>query len=150
MPESQGHLLEPKDNERIFRTRIIPGELSAATQQQHPIVVFIGGQTGAGKTAVADMITNALGRRGGFINANMDFYTPYHPHYPRVARADWSPTTPARSSKLRNADSTRPWRGSSRSGRNPLQGSWRPSPTATCVSIRSGSPRPPWQGSRRS
>ena len=88
MPESQGHLLEPKDNERIFRTRIIPGELSAATQQQHPIVVFIGGQTGAGKTAVADMITNALGRRGGFINANMDFYTPYHPHYPRLARAD--------------------------------------------------------------
>lgn len=80
--------LPAPENERIFREKIVPRLLSSAQPQQRPLVVFIGGQTGAGKTAVADMITHAMGRRGGYINANMDFYTPHHPDYAALLAAD--------------------------------------------------------------
>lgn len=74
-------------NERIFRDRIVPGLLEGATRQQNPVVVFVGGQTGAGKTATTQMIASVLQQRGRFLNVNMDFYNPLHPDYQRL-RAD--------------------------------------------------------------
>src|SRR5262249_14791888 len=62
--------------------------LAGATTQEHPVVVFVGGQTGAGKTAITDMIKNVLAQRGEFINVNMDFYKPHHPSFAQLQAAD--------------------------------------------------------------
>ncbi|HEU4426194.1 MAG TPA: zeta toxin family protein [Pilimelia sp.] len=83
-----GFKLSDEANERIFRDGIVPDRLAGATTQQHPVVVFVGGQTGAGKTAITDMIKLALEQRGRYINVNMDFYNPYHPAFDRLQAAD--------------------------------------------------------------
>ena len=54
------------------------------------MVVLVGGQTGAGKTAITQMIKDALAQRGGYLNINMDYYNPHHPDYARLRAADES------------------------------------------------------------
>ncbi|KAB1931890.1 toxin [Micromonospora sp. ALFpr18c] len=74
-------MLSEDANERIFRDQIVPMFLTGAPSQQRPVVVIVGGQTGAGKTAVTAMVKQALGSGSGFININMDFYNPMHPSF---------------------------------------------------------------------
>jgi UDP-N-acetylglucosamine kinase len=76
-------VLSEEANERIFRQQIVPMFLTGAPAQDHPVVVIVGGQTGAGKTAVTAMVKQALGATGGYININMDFYNPLHPGFYR-------------------------------------------------------------------
>jgi UDP-N-acetylglucosamine kinase len=77
------YALSEENNERIFREQIIPDEL-AGTAQQRPMVVFVAGQTGAGKTSVTAVVENALARRGAAVNINLDTYKPRHPDYRRL------------------------------------------------------------------
>nr|WP_073919324.1 zeta toxin family protein [Streptomyces sp. CB02009] len=44
--------------------------------QERPVVVFVAGQPGAGKTRVADLIQAALGQRGGAVRT--DFHVLRH------------------------------------------------------------------------
>jgi UDP-N-acetylglucosamine kinase len=82
------YALSEPDNERIFRARIVPDEL-AGTPQQRPVVVFVAGQTGAGKTSVTALVEHALALRGTPVNINLDTYKPHHPqYYELVARDD--------------------------------------------------------------
>ncbi|WP_406003349.1 zeta toxin family protein [Streptomyces sp. NBC_00829] len=37
-------------------TPVLPGAVSGAVPQQHPVVVFVAGQAGSGKTLVMDMV----------------------------------------------------------------------------------------------
>ncbi|MGW5689001.1 zeta toxin family protein [Nonomuraea sp. NPDC003754] len=73
--------LSEEANERIFREQIVPMVLTGAARQDAPVVVIVGGQTGAGKTAITSMVKRALGQAGSFLNINMDFYNPFHPQY---------------------------------------------------------------------
>lgn len=73
------YALPEEENERRFRARVIPRQLSRAVSQHHPVLTVVGGQTGAGKTATTAMIKALLDRRGGVVNNNLDFYKPYHP-----------------------------------------------------------------------
>ncbi|MEU6987343.1 zeta toxin family protein [Streptomyces sp. NPDC046324] len=50
--------------------------------QQHPVVVFVAGQAGSGKTLVMDLVHSALKRRGGAVRIDRDIYRDAHPHYP--------------------------------------------------------------------
>lgn len=50
-----------------------------------PTLVIVGGQTGAGKTAVTEMVKRSLGRLDRSINVNMDFYNPIAPELPPLA-----------------------------------------------------------------
>lgn len=75
-------------NEQIFQQQIVPLFLDGATAQEHPIVVIVGGQTGAGKTSVTAMIKQAFGSSDKFVNINMDFYNPLHPSYQRWRSQD--------------------------------------------------------------
>lgn len=77
------YLLTEQDNERIFRSRIVPSELPG-TRQGRPVVVFVAGQTGAGKTSVTALAAAALARRGTAVNINLDTYKPYHPRYDQL------------------------------------------------------------------
>lgn len=80
--------LSDAENDRIFQTRIVPDELEGAPSQRSPVVVFVGGQTGAGKTALTELVQPILDRRGGAVNINMDTYNPYHPAYASLRARD--------------------------------------------------------------
>jgi hypothetical protein len=80
--------LSEEANERIFREQIVPMFLTGAPAQRQPVAVIVGGQTGAGKTAVTATVKHALGQSGGFVNINMDFYNPQHPSYHRWRAED--------------------------------------------------------------
>lgn len=97
-------VLSDEDNERIFRQQIVPMFLDGAPPQTQPVVVIVGGQTGAGKTAVTATVREALARTGGFININMDFYNPMHPQFHR-----WQHDDPATASAKVRPDGERWW-----------------------------------------
>ncbi|MFK4086193.1 zeta toxin family protein [Kribbella sp. NPDC020789] len=72
----------------IFVERIVPARLEPVDPQPHPVVVFIGGQPGAGKTATTDMIGHTMGLRGPIAHVCGDFYKPFHPDYARLMDED--------------------------------------------------------------
>ncbi|MFG1913028.1 zeta toxin family protein [Kribbella sp. NPDC048928] len=74
------YLLTEEHNERIFREDIVPAELPG-TSQRDPVVVFVAGQTGAGKSAVTALVEGVLARRGEAVNIDLDTYKPHHPRY---------------------------------------------------------------------
>ncbi len=80
LTEHQDGVLSEAANEWIFRDQIVPMFLAGAPAQDHPALVIVAGQTGAGKTAVTAMVKHAL-RTSGFITINMDFYNPMHPSF---------------------------------------------------------------------
>jgi hypothetical protein len=75
-------------HEEIFGTQIVPERLAAAAAQPHPVVVFIRGQPGAGKTATTAMIKHTVGLRGPAAHLCGDSYKPYHPDYSRLMDDD--------------------------------------------------------------
>ncbi|MEU4213671.1 zeta toxin family protein [Streptomyces sp. NPDC026206] len=76
-------LLPPGENQRIFRDEIVPVHFAGVQRQRSPVAIIIGGQTGAGKTAVTRMVKAALDQRGPCAWINMDFCNPHHPDYAR-------------------------------------------------------------------
>lgn len=87
MTEHHDGVLSEAANEWIFRDQIVPMFLAGAPAQDHPVLVIVAGQTGAGKTAVTAMVKHAL-RTSGFITINMDFYNPMHPSFHRWQTED--------------------------------------------------------------
>src|SRR5262245_2134590 len=81
------YALPESENQRIFRKDIVRERL-AGTPQRRPVVVFVAGQTGAGKTAVTKLVMNALARGGRPVNLDLDKYKPYHPRYSTLLVAD--------------------------------------------------------------
>lgn len=82
------YLLPDEQSQRIFREEIAPEELAHGVTQDQPVVVFVAGQPGAGKTMTTDSVKRELDQRGGAIVVNSDFYKPYHPEYSRLLRED--------------------------------------------------------------
>ncbi|MFI5905409.1 zeta toxin family protein [Streptomyces cyaneofuscatus] len=60
---------------------IVPKLTAGAVTQEHPVVVFVAGQAGSGKTLVMDLVHSALEQRGGAVRVDRDTYKAYHPHY---------------------------------------------------------------------
>ncbi|MFF4902568.1 zeta toxin family protein [Streptomyces sp. NPDC001068] len=81
------YVLPADVSERIFRERIVPNDL-VGTPQDHPLAVIVSGQTGAGKTSITALVTQALSGRGHAVNINLDTYKPYHPKFDDLMRAD--------------------------------------------------------------
>ncbi|WP_432973768.1 zeta toxin family protein [Dactylosporangium sp. CA-233914] len=82
------YLLSDEQSQRIFNTRIVPNELARGVPQDDPIVVFVAGQPGAGKTRTTQAVQDRLDERGGAVVVNSDFYKPYHPQYGRLLAED--------------------------------------------------------------
>lgn len=78
------YVLSEQENERVFRDDIVPEEL-VGVPRERPVVVFVAGQTGAGKTAVTSLVRDAL---PDAVNINLDTYKPYHPRYDALLVAD--------------------------------------------------------------
>jgi hypothetical protein len=80
-PKPRDYILSAAQNKQIFDTAIVPQLLSGgATPQASPVLVIVGSQTGAGKTALTLDIKKSLSRRGGAAHINMDFFIDRHPH----------------------------------------------------------------------
>jgi predicted ABC-type ATPase len=75
------YVLSVQESEAIFWSAIVPTELVHGTRQEHPVVVYIAGQQGSGKTRTAADVMKALSSRGQAKIVNSDYYKPYHPAY---------------------------------------------------------------------
>ena len=62
-PDPRRYALSDSENERIFRTRIVPQRLAGAIGQARPVLVIVGSQTGAGETSVTAMIKDVPATR---------------------------------------------------------------------------------------
>ncbi|UGQ14995.1 zeta toxin family protein [Yinghuangia sp. ASG 101] len=81
------YVLPEAENERVFREEIVDRHLQG-TPQDRPTVVFVCGQTGAGKTAITSLVETAMARRGEAVNINLDTYKPFHTRYHELAEQD--------------------------------------------------------------
>ncbi|AEA29029.1 Zeta toxin family protein (plasmid) [Pseudonocardia dioxanivorans CB1190] len=91
-PDVGSYQLSADDNDRVFRRDIVPSELELVPAQEQPIVVFLIGQPGAGKSATADEIRDVFGD-GGFVEVDRDIYSvdiyeAYHPRYAEILGLD--------------------------------------------------------------
>ncbi|MCQ8835802.1 zeta toxin family protein [Streptomyces malaysiensis] len=71
-------------SEEVLTGTVLPHVLGGAVPQPgpaRPVVVFVAGQPGSGKTMVVDLVHAALMRRGGAVRVDRDAYKTIHPHY---------------------------------------------------------------------
>ncbi|MER7050107.1 zeta toxin family protein [Streptomyces jumonjinensis] len=78
--------------------------LHAAVPQECPVVVFVLGQAGSGKTFVMDLVHAALSRRGGVVRVDRDAYKAVHPGYTAFLAED------VRTAGVRVREETYRWR----------------------------------------
>ncbi|MFJ2136900.1 zeta toxin family protein [Streptomyces sp. NPDC087845] len=81
-------VLSEEEHQDALHRLIIPAATSTATAQSQPIVVFVAGQPGAGKTEVADLVQAALGHRGGAVRVCRDLDKTAHRKYAAFLAAD--------------------------------------------------------------
>lgn len=86
-PAENPYRLSEAANDRIYREQIERDLPTDVTPQEHPVVVFLIAQSGAGKTLVGYQIGEALNQHGGFLTINTDLYRPYSPWYDRLFTA---------------------------------------------------------------
>ncbi|MGW2540299.1 zeta toxin family protein [Kitasatospora sp. NPDC001574] len=77
-----------EEGARVLAEEILPAALAGAAWQERPVVVFVAGQAGSGKTLVVDLIHAALARRGGAVRVDRGAYKAVHPHYVRFLGED--------------------------------------------------------------
>ena len=82
------YLLSEIESKRVFHSKIVESELLRAPSQANPVVVFVAGQPGAGKTRTTEEVKAQLDQRGGAAVVNSDFYKPFHPEYSRLLVED--------------------------------------------------------------
>lgn len=89
MSERDASVVLTDDESRDVLTQVIvPAWTKDAVPQDRPVVVMVGGQPGAGKTQIADLIQAVLDRRGGAVRIGRDLYKAAHRHYTRLLAAD--------------------------------------------------------------
>ncbi|MGQ3254252.1 zeta toxin family protein, partial [Agrobacterium sp.] len=87
--ETVSGLLSPEKNESIFRNDIVQDYLPDAMRPaQRPRLILLGGQPGAGKTAVLIASHAELEQSGSTIRIIGDDLRSYHPQFPVFQRQD--------------------------------------------------------------
>ncbi|AXK37814.1 ATP/GTP-binding protein [Streptomyces armeniacus] len=77
-----------QEHQSILTTGILPAWTKNAVRQERPVVVFVAGQPGSGKSAAADLIHGVLDRRGGAVRIGSDLYKAHHPWYRALLAED--------------------------------------------------------------
>ncbi|MGN5392510.1 zeta toxin family protein [Streptomyces sp. JL7001] len=77
-----------KDGRQHALRQIVEEATQHAARQEQPVVVFIAGQPGAGKTKAADLVQAALARRGGAVRVCRDLYKSAHRQYATLLATD--------------------------------------------------------------
>ena len=73
--------LSEAESRQILDQAIIPVWTGSAVPQGRPVVVFVAGQPGSGKSALGDLVHAALAARGGAVRIGSDLYKSAHPLY---------------------------------------------------------------------
>ncbi|WP_461033886.1 zeta toxin family protein [Streptomyces mayteni] len=81
-------VLPAETNRQVLDHLILPAWTSGAVSQEQPVVVFVSGPPGAGKTEAADLVEAALSRRGRPVRVGRDLYKRAHPEYERLLAED--------------------------------------------------------------
>ncbi|MEU7444244.1 zeta toxin family protein [Streptomyces sp. NPDC044780] len=76
------------EHRQVLERVILPAWTKGAVRQDRPIVVVVGGQPGAGKTAIADLVHAALDARGGAVRVGSDLYKAAHRRYAELLAVD--------------------------------------------------------------
>jgi predicted ABC-type ATPase len=93
--------LSEAEHERIFRKEILPTCIpDGLTQSPQPTAVILGGQPGAGKTALLEAAEADLRAIGATVVINGDDLRSFHPQYKTLQRSD-----PENAAQLTNLDS---------------------------------------------
>lgn len=85
------HKLDPVENERVFREKILPNILDnnpALRPSSAPTMLVVGGQPGAGKSNSIKGIEAEFAGRGGVLVVDLDALRESHPKYDHLMRAD--------------------------------------------------------------
>ncbi|WP_345703529.1 zeta toxin family protein [Pseudonocardia eucalypti] len=85
---TERYQLGAAENERVFREVIVPEVLSGVTPGESLEVVFLVGQSGAGKTTVKKQFTERIGGREHALAIDADSLRQYHPEYRRMMARD--------------------------------------------------------------
>ncbi|MGW6857830.1 zeta toxin family protein [Streptomyces xanthophaeus] len=80
------YALSAAEHQQIFDEDIVPAFLAGITPHERPVVVYVMGQPGSGKTRTADLLQHALRTRGAIRICGDDFKA-MHPEYHRLLRA---------------------------------------------------------------
>ncbi|MBM7167555.1 zeta toxin family protein [Streptomyces sp. G44] len=81
-------MLPARESQAVLKDVILPAATASAVRQTRPVVVIVGGQPGAGKTKVADLVQAALNQRGGAVRIGRDLFKAAHRHYAAALAAD--------------------------------------------------------------
>jgi hypothetical protein len=88
MAGSNPYLLSEAENERIFRNEILPKWLNDAGPHLHPVehpqMVIIGGQPGAGKSRTMGGVESELSGRGSALKISPDEFREKHPAFKQL------------------------------------------------------------------
>lgn len=79
--------LTDEQHERIFQQEVLPSELPASTCVANPTAVVLGGQPGAGKTALLTAADLELQAKGSAVTINGKLLRPFHPKYRALQKA---------------------------------------------------------------
>ncbi|MGW7436477.1 zeta toxin family protein [Streptomyces sp. NPDC054849] len=77
--------LSAEEHQQIFDEDIVPSFLTGITSHRRPLVVYVMGQPGSGKSRTADQLQHALRARGAIRICGDDFKA-MHPDYHRLLR----------------------------------------------------------------
>ncbi|MFJ9598043.1 zeta toxin family protein [Streptomyces virginiae] len=81
-------VLSARESRDVLERLLLPAATASAVSQGRPVVVIVGGQPGAGKTKIADLVQTALDQRGGAVRIGRDLYKQAHRHYAAALAAD--------------------------------------------------------------
>ncbi|MEV7684049.1 zeta toxin family protein [Streptomyces sp. NPDC088341] len=74
-------VLSGRERADVLHRVILPSAVKHAVRQQRPVVVFVAGPPGSGKTGLADLLHAVLDRRGGAVRIGSDLYKATHRLY---------------------------------------------------------------------
>ena len=79
--DQKPYCLSESDNEAIFKDFIEPTYISGTRLFEKPLAVFLGGQSGSGKSSLAIYYQKKLTWLGGYVVVNSDALREYHPSF---------------------------------------------------------------------
>ncbi|MFB7672312.1 zeta toxin family protein [Kitasatospora purpeofusca] len=90
------HRLSADEHDFVFDAMVVPTVLNTVVGQEKPVVVYVAGQPGAGKTRAAHLVHRSLHRP---VHLSGDYFKVLHPDYLQLLKTD-----PRRASEPIRAD----------------------------------------------